>query len=117
MSPLTHQGTPRPDSPLRVSPEKSPPRVTFNEKDIKAQEVAAAQRKGALRVPGEGAALVQAGQEAPKGAGKNQTPKGGGFWKRKRERWKKKKGKGKGKGVSHQDTTTPAVEARRVEVR
>ena len=112
MSPLTHQGTPRPDSPLRVSPEKSPPRVTFNEKDIKAQEVAAAQRKGALRVPGEGAALVP-----PKGAGKTQPPKGGGFWKRKRERWKKKKGKGKGKGGSPQDKTTPAVEARRVEVR
>ena len=98
MSPLRHQGSLRPDSPLRVGPDRSPSRVTFNEKDIKAQEAAAAQRKGALRAPGEGAALVQAGQEAPKGAGEKPDPERGRFLETEARRMEKEEGKRKRKG-------------------
>ena len=95
----THQGPKG-----RVSPAPS------DLKEIKAQADQAAQRKAALRGgPGEGvdhkAAKVK---ETPKKEG-DQTPKGGGFWKRKRERWKKRKAKEKGKKrrAGHRSRTPP----------
>ena len=89
----------------------------FNEKEIKDQAEAAALRRGALR-PGKGDPEASpGGATAPGKDEKNQTPSGGGFWKRKREKWKKKKGKGKGKGKTPQQESGPEAEARRVEVR
>lgn len=118
MSPLkTSQGPKGRVRSAWSSPERSPPRVTFNEKEIKTQADQAAQRKAALR----GKLVEGAGTEAPPKEnmekGENQTPKGGGFWKRKRERWKQRKAKGKGKGKATPREQSQGVELRRVEMK
>lgn len=113
----THQGPKGRVSPAWSSPERSPPRVTFNEKEIKAQADQAAQRKAALRErPGEGVEHKAQVKEISKKE-EDQTPKGGGFWRRKRERWKKRKGKGKGKGKETPKEQPRGAEPRRVEMK
>lgn len=108
MSPLKNQGPQLRVSPVRGSPERAAPRVTFNEKVIQSQAAGAAERKAALRQ------RRKPPQEEP--VQRKKTPEGQEGQTAKGEKWKqqaKLKGKGKGK----QSESGSAAEARRVEMR
>ena len=107
-------------SPNRTAGSPIPERVkeshvTFNEKAIKDQAQEALSRKAALRAPPVETGPKTKEPDHPEGA-VNQTPKGGGFWKRRKQRLKQeaaRKGKGKGKkGIQ-----TSEAEPRRVEIK
>ena len=81
--------------------------MTFDERTLQKQAEVAAHRGAAT----EGGPQEKATAEKP-----DQTPKGGGFWKRRRENLKRK-GKGKGKGKKGLREDSPPREARRVEMK
>ena len=98
MSQQKDQGQRKQLSPRGPSPEKSPPRVSFNEDQIREQARAAETRKAALR-PKEEPTPQKGVAKGSKGGGQNQTPTGGGYWRKKRKKWRKQaRGKGKRKG-------------------